>query len=148
MATIETLDVRTMPHQDRHRLIFERLGALAPGESIRLVNDHEPKPLRYQLDAEYPQQYLWDVVEAGPDQWAIDITSRAHVIDTRPLIARGDEPFDTIMAAVSGVGDGEVLVIYAPFEPVPLEGVLSEQGFTYTADDLGGGDWRVTFVKA
>jgi hypothetical protein len=40
-----------------------------------------------------------------------------------------------------------VLVVYAPFEPVPLEGVLGEQGFRYVADQIDGGDWRVTFRR-
>ena len=59
----------------------------------------------------------------------------------------GGEPFAEIMAAAADVGDGEVLVVYAPFEPVPLEGVLAEQGFAYLADQLDGGDWRVTFRR-
>lgn len=69
------------------------------------------------------------------------------VVDARPMIAAGDEPFETIMAAVSVLDDGEELVVLAPFEPVPLEGVLSSQGFTYEPEDLGGGDWRVTFRR-
>lgn len=69
------------------------------------------------------------------------------VVDARPMIAAGDEPFETIMAAVSALDDGEELVVLAPFEPVPLEGVLSSQGFTYEPEDLGGGDWRVTFRR-
>ncbi len=69
-------------------------------------------------------------------------------VDARPMIAAGDEPFETIMAAAASLADGEPLVVLAPFEPVPLEGVLSAQGFSYEADDLGGGDWRVTFRPA
>jgi len=68
-------------------------------------------------------------------------------VDARPIIASGAEPFETIMEAASSLGDGEDLVVLAPFEPVPLEGVLSSQGFTYEAEDLGGGDWRVTFRR-
>jgi hypothetical protein len=66
-------------------------------------------------------------------------------IDARPIIAAGEEPFEMIMAAVAGLADREELVVLAPFEPVPLEGVLGSQGFTYEAVDLGGGDWQVTF---
>ncbi len=69
-------------------------------------------------------------------------------VDARPIIADGGEPFDTIMAAVAALTDGEDLVVLAPFEPVPLEGVLGSQGFSYQADDLGDGDWRVTFHRA
>ncbi len=67
-------------------------------------------------------------------------------VDARPIIAAGGEPFDTIMAAVAGLADDEELVVLAPFEPVPLEGVLGSQGFSYAAD-LGDGDWRVTFRR-
>lgn len=68
-------------------------------------------------------------------------------VDARPIIAPGGEPFETIMAAACGLRGDEELVVLAPFEPVPLEGVLSSQGFTYEARDLGGGDWRVTFRR-
>lgn len=69
-------------------------------------------------------------------------------VDARPIIAAGEEPFDTIMSAVAGLGEDEELVVLAPFEPVPLEGVLSSQGFSYEAVDLGDGDWSVTFRRA
>lgn len=65
--------------------------------------------------------------------------------DARPVIAAGDEPFDQIMAAVASLDEGQDLVVYAPFEPVPLEGVLGSQGFVYEAEPVGAGDWKVTF---
>jgi uncharacterized protein (DUF2249 family) len=68
-------------------------------------------------------------------------------VDARPIIAAGGEPFGTIMSAVAELRDDEELVVLAPFEPVPLEGVLGSQGFTYEATDLGDGDWRVTFRR-
>lgn len=68
-------------------------------------------------------------------------------IDARPIIAAGDEPFDLIMAAVEALDPHEEFVVLAPFEPVPLEGVLGAQGFSYEAVELGGGDWQVTFRR-
>jgi uncharacterized protein (DUF2249 family) len=68
-------------------------------------------------------------------------------VDARPLIAAGDEPFDLIMAAVAALGAQEELVVLAPFEPVPLEGVLGAQGFSYEAQEIGANDWRVTFRR-
>lgn len=143
---METLDVRPMAPRTRHEVIFVRLDGLATGETLRLVNDHDPAPLRYQLDATRPGQFRWDYVERGPDEWAVDITSRVRFVDARPTLAAGGEPFAEIMEAAGLVGAGEVLVVYAPFEPVPLEGVLGEQGFAFVADQLDGGDWRVTFT--
>jgi uncharacterized protein (DUF2249 family) len=68
-------------------------------------------------------------------------------VDARPIIAKGEEPFDAIMAAIAGLEDHEEFVILAPFEPIPLEGLLSSQGFSYDAIALGNGDWQVTFRR-
>ncbi len=68
-------------------------------------------------------------------------------LDVRPLLANGEEPFDEIMSAVVRLDPGEDLVIVAPFEPVPLEGVLGSQGFAFDAVEIGEGDWRVTFSR-
>ncbi|MCL4445539.1 MAG: DUF2249 domain-containing protein [Actinobacteria bacterium] len=69
------------------------------------------------------------------------------LVDVRPAIAAGEEPFETIMAAIDSLEPSEDLVVVAPFEPVPLEALLSSQGFSYEAVDLGDGDWQVTFVQ-
>jgi uncharacterized protein (DUF2249 family) len=139
------IDVRTIHPRDRHPLIFEHLDRLDSGESLRLVNDHDPVPLRYQLEATRPGQFEWTTVEDGPEQWTIEITSRTRVVDARPIIESGGEPFQTIMDAVDALARDECLVVLAPFEPVPLEGVLGAQGFTHEAIELDDGDWRVTF---
>lgn len=145
---METLDVRPLAPPVRHSTIFERLDSLATGQTLRLVNDHDPAPLRYQLEATRPAQFRWEYVESGPEEWAIDITSTARVVDARPTLAAGGEPFAEIMDAAAQVGPGESLVVYAPFEPVPLEGVLGEQGFEYLVDELDTGDWRVVFHRS
>jgi hypothetical protein len=51
------------------------------------------------------------------------------------------------MAAIAGLEDHEEFVILAPFEPIPLEGLLSSQGFSYDAIAIGNGDWQVTFRR-
>ena len=66
-------------------------------------------------------------------------------LDVRPILAVGDEPFDLIMETVASLAPGQALVLRAPFEPVPLEGVLSSQGFEYEVTELGADDWRVVF---
>jgi len=38
-----------------------------------LVNDHDPKPLYYQLAAEHPDRFSWDYLEAGPEAWRVRI---------------------------------------------------------------------------
>ena len=68
-------------------------------------------------------------------------------IDVRPVIAAGAEPFNMIMAAVAALDEHEDLVVLAPFEPVPLEGVLGAQGYSYEALELGPDDWQITFRR-
>jgi uncharacterized protein (DUF2249 family) len=142
---VPVLDLRPLAPPERHRLVYEQLDALAPGETLELVNDHRPSPLRYELEATRPGQYRWVDGDDGPDTWTAAITCTARIVDARPILARGDEPFGTIMAAVAELQAGQPLVVLAPFEPVPLEGVLSAQGFTWSANMLDGGDWRVVF---
>jgi uncharacterized protein (DUF2249 family) len=70
----EELDVRTLPHGARHEIIFGKLHALATGERLFIVNDHDPKPLRYQLEAAWPGMFDWAYVAAGPQVWRIEVT--------------------------------------------------------------------------
>ena len=67
------LDVREIVPRERHELIFATFGALAPGQSFVLVNDHDPKPLYYQFQAEQPGQANWEYLEQGPEVWRVRI---------------------------------------------------------------------------
>ncbi|HEY5335263.1 MAG TPA: DUF2249 domain-containing protein [Mycobacteriales bacterium] len=67
------LDVRTEIPKRRHELIFETFGDLATGASYVLVNDHDPKPLRYQFEAENAGEFSWEYLEQGPDVWRVRI---------------------------------------------------------------------------
>ncbi|GAA6731424.1 MULTISPECIES: DUF2249 domain-containing protein [Thermus] len=70
------LDVRSIPPRERHPRIFGVFDGLAPGESFVLVNDHDPKPLYYQFQAERPGAFAWEYLEAGPEVWRVRITRR------------------------------------------------------------------------
>tara|TARA_R110002110_G_scaffold85499_8_gene222427 strand:- start:1120 stop:1374 length:255 start_codon:yes stop_codon:yes gene_type:complete len=72
-SSADVIDVRTLVPAQRHAKIFEMVDALEPGASFILVNDHDPKPLHYQLDAEYPDQFSWTYVEQGPKIWRVEI---------------------------------------------------------------------------
>lgn len=67
------LDVRSEPPARRHELIFTNYDALAPGEAFVLVNDHDPKPLWYQFEAEHAGAYSWAYLEQGPEDWRVRI---------------------------------------------------------------------------
>ncbi|MBX7159749.1 MAG: DUF2249 domain-containing protein [Acidimicrobiia bacterium] len=67
------LDVRNEPPARRHELIFETWAALTPGTAFVLVNDHDPKPLYYQFEAEHTGQFSWDYLVSGPEEWQVRI---------------------------------------------------------------------------
>lgn len=68
-----TIDVREIAPWDRHGLIFERLAALPAGSSLQLVNDHDPIPLRQQLDRQWPGQFGCTYLDRGPELWRLAI---------------------------------------------------------------------------
>ena len=72
-GTDAMLDVRALAPAQRHEKIFATYGALGPGTAFVLVNDHDPKPLRYQFEAEHQGRFSWDVLEAGPTVWRVRI---------------------------------------------------------------------------
>lgn len=72
------IDVRSLVPAERHKKIFELVGQLVPGASFVLVNDHDPKPLYYQIEAEHPKQFSWTYLERGPEAWRVEIGKLAE----------------------------------------------------------------------
>lgn len=71
------LDVRPVPKPQRHPLIFEELDRRAVGESVVVLNDHNPIPLRRQVEMIYGEQFAWDYLEEGPELFRLRFTRRA-----------------------------------------------------------------------
>lgn len=74
---MKQLDVREIRPRERHPLIFQTFDDLAPGEAFELVNDHDPKPLYYQFQAERSGQVEWTYLEEGPDRWRVKVSKAA-----------------------------------------------------------------------
>lgn len=74
MSETRELDVRDVAPRVRHPLIFSTFDGLQAGESFVLVNDHDPKPLYYQFEAERHDQFRWEYLATGPEEWQVRIT--------------------------------------------------------------------------
>lgn len=74
METVNTLDVTAIEPRLKHPMIFELFDSLKPGEALIIDNDHDPKPLYYQLLAERGKVFSWDAQESGPESWKVKIT--------------------------------------------------------------------------
>lgn len=68
------LDVRPLPPEARPSAIFQVVGGLAAGESLVLINDHDPRPLRHRFDAEDRERFAWEYMQEGPEVWRVRIT--------------------------------------------------------------------------
>lgn len=73
MTETAQLDVRALVPARRHQQIFTTYEALLPGGRFVLVNDHDPKPLYYQFDAEHHGKFSWRYLEQGPEVWRVEI---------------------------------------------------------------------------
>ncbi|WP_439880085.1 iron-sulfur cluster repair di-iron protein [Pontibacter sp. MBLB2868] len=71
---IEKLDVTILEPGMKHPAIFKRFDNLEAGEAFIIHNDHDPKPLYYQLLGERGNTFKWEYLEEGPDVWEVKIS--------------------------------------------------------------------------
>ncbi|MBA3900044.1 MAG: iron-sulfur cluster repair di-iron protein [Bacteroidetes bacterium] len=71
---METLNVTLIEPRLKHPTIFERFDALSGGEGFVIHNDHDPKPLYYQLLGERGNIFDWEYLLNGPEIWEVKIS--------------------------------------------------------------------------
>lgn len=78
MQTIKEniLNVTLLEPKQKHPTIFVRFDELEEGESLTIHNDHDPKPLYYQLLGERGNIFVWEYLEEGPEWWKVKISKR------------------------------------------------------------------------
>ncbi|HNR07862.1 MAG TPA: iron-sulfur cluster repair di-iron protein [Saprospiraceae bacterium] len=75
-VTDNMLDVTLLEPRMKHPTIFAGFDALAEGQSLVIHNDHDPKPLYYQLLGERGNVFNWEYLTEGPRWWKVRITKR------------------------------------------------------------------------
>ena len=68
------IDIRDVASSDRHPLIFGTFRSLGDGETMELIDDHDPRALYYELRAEHPERLDWAYLQGGPQVWRVLIT--------------------------------------------------------------------------
>lgn len=69
------------------------------------------------------------------------------ILDVRPLLAEGAEPFAVIRERVDTLAPGQGLTVIAPFLPAPLIELLKSEGFESTMERRADGAWAVNFWR-
>lgn len=75
---INILNVTELEPRTKHPTIFQWFDKLGPGEAFILHNDHDPKPLYYQMLSERGNVFQWEYLEEGPVWWKIRIARRTN----------------------------------------------------------------------
>ena len=65
------LDVRDVPHAQRHALVLSTVDALPPGQAVVLVASHAPRPVLAEIDDRFGGQIQAQWLQSGPDVWQI-----------------------------------------------------------------------------
>lgn len=71
------VDLRPLAPRERQPLVFNTLRSLGSGESLDLVDDQDPRPLREQLASEAPGRFAWNETQSGPEVWRVRIVKLA-----------------------------------------------------------------------
>ncbi len=96
------LNVTVLDPKHKHPTIFKHFDDLAEGESVTIHNDHDPKPLYYQLLAERGNIFTWEYLEEGPVWWKVRISKK--------VLGEGEETLGEI--AVKDLRKAEIFKKY------------------------------------
>jgi uncharacterized protein (DUF2249 family) len=173
--TAVVLDVRPLPGRTKHATIFQRWFDLAVGGHFILLNDHDPVPLKYQFEAEYPGAFAWEYLQRGPEEFRVKITKRQAVPGPAPqpparqaapsvalaatatvngvqeIDVRGlepPEPLVRILDALETLPAGTTLRARTDREPCHLFGEVAQRGFSYECNEQPDGSWITVLARA
>ena len=79
------IDVTKIEPKLKHPTIFSTFDGLEANEAILLHNDHDPKPLYYQLLSEKGNCFTWLYEQSGPEIWEVEIRKHAKGLQPETL---------------------------------------------------------------
>lgn len=164
------VDVRQIPPQDRHASIFHRFDLLAPGDAMEIVADHDPQPLRHQLEEIHGGTFSLDYVEKEPglcrvlltknepseatDDESEEVSNESEPSDFPELDVREYPPakrHDLVFERYEHLRDGEGFVLVNDHDPKPLSYQLKEEfsgELRWEYLQQNDGEWKVLIGKA
>lgn len=75
-GTERIIAVKDIDPRHRHMVIGQLFDHLSPGASLQILVDHDPKPLRFQIEAKHGTLCQWSYLEEGPDTWRVRLQKR------------------------------------------------------------------------
>jgi regulator of cell morphogenesis and NO signaling len=84
------IDVTVLEPRMKHPTIFDAFDNVAEGSAVVIHNDHDPKPLYYQLLGERGNCFSWTYLSNGPEIWEVEIKKNEKNTETVGEIAAKD----------------------------------------------------------
>ena len=84
------IDVTVLEPRMKHPTIFNAFDNVTEGNSVVIHNDHDPKPLYYQLLGERGNCFSWTYLSSGPEIWEVEIKKNSKNDETVGEIAAKD----------------------------------------------------------
>lgn len=141
------LNVPAIEPRNKHATIFHIYENIHAGESFIIHNDHDPKPLYYQLLNMHGNTFSWEYLQQGPRWFDIKVTKNEEkpigregetVINVPSLEPRMKHP--TIFQTFENLKPGESFIIHNDHDPKPLYyQLLDMHGNTFTWEYLQQG---------
>ncbi len=160
-VTENILNVTLIEPRFKHSTIFAEFDKLKGGEDLIIHNDHDPKPLYYQLLNDKGETFSWEYLEQGPEWWKIKIskfktdadkdintTNDENILNVTLLEPRRKHP--TIFEHFDALQGGESFIILNDHNPKPLYyQMLGERGNIFKWEYLEQGPewWRIKITK-
>ncbi len=85
-----TIDVTALEPRMKHPTIFDAFDSIGAGGTVLIHNDHDPKPLYYQLLGERGNCFSWTYLANGPEVWEVEIRKNGANGETVGEIAAKD----------------------------------------------------------
>lgn len=147
--------------QFKHQTIFSVFEDLKPGESMIIHNNHDPKPVYFQLQNTHGDTFSWDYLQEGPDWWDIRVRKAAVEVQSIYENADGDIYIDvptiepqrkhpSIFEVFDELKKGKSLIIHNDHDPKPVFYELQgERGDVFSWEYLlqGPDFWDVRITK-
>lgn len=150
MVNGTTLDVTQIEPRLKHPTIFRYFDHLRNGEFFIIHNDHDPKPLYYQLLGERGNTFIWEYLLNGPETWEVKITSNKE--ETVGEIAASDLRKADVFKAM-GIdfccGGGKTLKQACEEQGIPeekLRAALEESNAAHSSPSRDYNKWEPSFL--
>ena len=148
----------------KHLTIFQTFDSIKPGESFIIHNNHDPRPVYFQLQQMRGDIFTWEYLEQGPEWWDIRVTKKGATILAEDAVTKSPqnetivnvpslEPrlkHPTIFRVFDELNPGESMIIHNDHDPKPVYyQLLGERGdiFTWHYVEQGPIWWDIRVTK-